>query len=88
MAWDLFNQSVLRYEKNPLITVLSPATQSKASALMFIKYSGIMGTSNEIIVYSQAAVNQKERLHFLLLLVNNRKTHLDSKAKVYHDHGH
>lgn len=47
-----------------------------------------MGTSNEIIVYSQAAVNQKERLNFLLLLVNNRKTHLDSKAKVYHDHGH
>lgn len=82
---------LLRCEKNPWTTVLSPATQSKVSALMFIKYSGIMGTSSEITVYSQAAVNQKERLHFLLLLVNTKKTHLDSKAEVYHDainHGH
>lgn len=85
MAWDFFSQSVLRYEKNPWRTVCTPATESKTSALIFIKYSRIMGTRSKITVYSLTAIKQKERLNFLLLLVSASKTHLDSREKMSHD---
>lgn len=73
MGWDFFNQSILRYEKNPWRTVCTPATESKTSALIFTKYARIMGTSSEITVYSVTAIKQKERRNFLSLLVSASK---------------
>lgn len=81
MTWDFFNQSILRYEKNPWRTVCTPASESKTSSLIFIKYSRIMGTSSEITVYSLTAIKHKERLNFLPLLVSASKTHLGSMEK-------
>lgn len=40
-----------------------------------------MGTSSEITAYSLSATMQKEKLHFLSLLVSARKTHLESREK-------
>lgn len=54
---------------------------TKTLTLIFIKYSGIMGTSSEITVYSLTAIKQIERLNFLSLLVSDKKAHSDSRKK-------
>jgi len=65
--------------------VCSPATESKTSALVFIKYCRIMGTSREVTVCSLTAIKQKESLNFLSLFMSASKIHFDSREKMSPD---